>query len=266
MVTSAQLYRTTIVHERARPIVHGFSYRHTMWLVDLDDVPRLPRVLRPLLRFDARDHLGDPTRAIRANVDAFLADRGIAAPHRILMLANPRSFGHCFNPLTVYWCYSRGDAGSVPERRAGSVPERQPPVPNGAVADFLGAIVAEVHNTYGERHCYLLRPDDEGRAETGKELYVSPFFPVDGRYEMRFTEPGDRLDLRITLRRGARAVFRASLVAREPVAVRSVVAAALRHPLPSWWVTARIRIQGVLLWLRRVPLVPRPPHVRQEGV
>ena len=54
-------------------------------------------------------------------------------------------------------------------------------------------VVAEVHNTYGERHCYLLRPDDAGRAEAAKEFYVSPFFAVDGSYEMRLPEPGERL-------------------------------------------------------------------------
>ena len=51
-------------------------------------------------------------------------------------------------------------------------------------------MVAEVHNTYGQRHCYLLRTDPRGRAETAKEFYVSPFFPVDGRYRMSLPEPG----------------------------------------------------------------------------
>ena len=67
----------------------------------------------------------------------------------------------------------------------------------------LNGIVAEVHNTYGERHCYFVRPDERGHTQVDKAFYVSPFFDVDGRYDMRIGEPGDHLDLAITLRRGA---------------------------------------------------------------
>ena len=233
------IYRTTITHSRTERVHHAFAYRHPMWLVDLDALPTLPRGLRFLLAFDARDHLGAATRSIRDNVDAFLADHGVARPSRVLMLANPRSFGHGFNPLTVYWPYD--EHGS------------------------LHGLIAEVHNTYGGRHCYFLHPDVNGYAATEKELYVSPFFPVDGRYEMQFTEPREKLELDIVLRRDDRSVFRASLVAGAPRRVRSVIAAALRHPVPSWWVTTRIRIQGLRLWLRRVPVVPRPAASPNAG-
>jgi DUF1365 family protein len=226
------VYPTTIRHSRTATVRHEFAYRHPMWLVDLDAVPTLPRPLRFLLAFDARDHLGDPTRTLRANVDAHLADQGVARPARVLMLANPRSFGHGFNPLTVYWAY--GADGS------------------------LHALLAEVHNTYGGRHCYFLRPDGQGHGATDKALYVSPFFPVDGRYEMQFTEPRENLELDIVLQRNGTSVFHASLTGGAPRPVRSALATALRHPVPSWWVTARIRVQGIRLWLRRVPVVPRP--------
>ena len=69
-----------------------------------------------------------------------------------------------FNPLSVHWCY-RADQS-------------------------LACIVAEVHNTYGGRHAYLLHPDERGRAQAGKEFYVSPFLEVSGRYRMRFSPPG----------------------------------------------------------------------------
>ena len=79
---------------------------------------------------------------------------------RVLMLATPRSVGHAFNPLSVFWCH-RPDGG-------------------------LECVVAEVHNTYGERRAYLLRPDPDGKAEHDKELHVSPFFDVTGRYQLQF--------------------------------------------------------------------------------
>lgn len=238
--TCPVVYATTIRHARAAAVHHQFAYRHPMWLLDLDAVPSLPKPLRFLLAFEARDHLGDPSRTIRANVDAHLAAQGVARPARVLMLANPRSFGHGFNPLTVYWAYDADGS--------------------------LQALLAEVHNTYGGRHCYLLRPDAcsasrhgaGGRAETDKALYVSPFFPVDGRYEMQFTEPRENLELDIVLRRDGRPAFHASLIGGAPRPVRSALVTALRHPAPSWWVSARIRVQGIRLWLRRVPVVPRP--------
>ena len=79
-----------------------------------------------------------------------------------------------FNPLTVYWCH-RADGE-------------------------LACVVAEVHNTYGERHCYLLRTDEGGRAETDKDFYVSPFLTVDGQYRMVLPVPDERLRISITLR------------------------------------------------------------------
>ncbi len=163
-VVRAARYRTRITHGRTERVGHGFAYRHPMWLVDLDAVPVLPRGLRIIGSFDARDHLGDPLSSIRKNVDAFLGlhDLDVAGGH-VLMLANAWSFGYTFNPLSVFWCYDRDGE--------------------------LVAVIAEVHNTYRERHCYLLRPDALGRAEADKAFYVSPFFAVDGRYEMTFTDP-----------------------------------------------------------------------------
>jgi hypothetical protein len=243
VVTTATLYRTNIRHTRTETVDHRFAYSHEMWLVDVDDLPAVPRWLRPLLTFDARDHLGDPDATIRANVDAYLAERGIdLAGGPVLMLANPRSLGHAFNPLTVFWC-SRPDG-------------------------VLAAIVAEVHNTHGEHHCYLLRTDRRGRARVAKEFSVSPFFGVDGTYDVRCSQPGDDLAVSITLRRGPalEPVFTATLTGRADRTVRSVTAAALRHPWSSWRVSTLIRWEGLRLWLRRVPVVPWRPHTAPEPV
>ena len=114
-------------------------------------------------------------RTIRQNLDAYLATQGVALPGgRVLMLANARVMGYVFNPLTVYWCHR----------------------PDGELA----CVVAEVHNTYHERHCYLLRPDATGRAEAAKQFYVSPFLTVAGEYRMVLPVPDRRLRLSVTLR------------------------------------------------------------------
>lgn len=236
------IYRSRVAHVRTERLRNAFTYRVYHWLIDVDAPPRLPRVLRPLARFEARDHLGDPQGTLRGNLDRYLATQGVdLAGGRVLLLTSARSLGYVFNPISVWWCHR----------------------PDGELA----CIVAEVHNTYGERHCYLLRPDDGGRCEVDKEFYVSPFFMVDGRYRMRFSAPGERVHVAITLERGGAPVFHASLVGeRHPATTAGVLRTALRHPLVTWKVMMLIRLQGIGLFLRRVPVVRRPPHAPQEGV
>jgi len=241
-VSGSAIYRGQVTHIRHRPRRHRFRYGVYMWLVDLDDPPRLPPLLRPLGSIRSRDHLGDPDRTIRENVDAFLRLHGIdLGGGRVQMLANARVLGYVFNPLTVFWCH---DAGGD-----------------------LRCVVAEVHNTYGQRHCYLLEPGERGRASAGKEFYVSPFLTVDGSYEMTVAPPGERLSVQMALRQGGERVFAASLTGRRrPVTNGSVARMLVRHPLMTARVTSLIHLQGVKLYLRGVARVPRPHHPRQEHV
>ncbi len=237
---SGHLYEVEIAHVRSEPVRHDVRHRSYQWFVDLGDLPRLPLGLRSLARFDARDHFGDPRRSIRANVDAYLAAHGIdLRGGSVTMLANPRSLGYVFNPLSLFWCHdSSGD---------------------------LLCVVAEVRNTYGGRHCYLLHTDESGRAETEKVFYVSPFYPVDGYYRMSVPEPGERLNLNITLHRPNQRPFTASVRgARRPATLRTVLATALRRPLETRVVRALITKHGVALWRKGLPVVPRP--VEQENV
>jgi DUF1365 family protein len=236
------IVHTSIRHVRTEPLHNEFEYRSYSWLVDVDDLPELPKALRPLAKFDAGDHLGDSTRSIRANVETFLATNGLEfAGGRILMLANARVFGHVFNPLSVFWCLN--DDGSQ------------------------RCVVAEVHNTYGERHCYLLETDERGAVRTSKEFYVSPFNDLDGEYRMRLPLPDTALALSIVLARDGKAPFVATVSGRcVPATTREIVRSALAIPLAPLRVAAQIRFQGIRLWARRLPIVPRPQHHPQEAV
>ena len=234
------LYECELGHVRSAPVRHAFTYRTYLWLVDLDRLPRLPRWLRLLARIDARDHLGDPQASLRANVDRFLAEHGVDLDGgRVWMLTHARVFGYVFNPLTLYWC--RDGAGRP------------------------AAVIAEVHNTYGDRHRYLLRPDGRDLAEVDKAFYVSPFFPVDGRYRMHLPEPDERLDVRISLHRHGARPFVATLRGRRrPATTSNVLRAALRHPWVTALTTARIRRHGVQLYLRGLPVQPRTASEYEE--
>jgi predicted NAD/FAD-binding protein/DUF1365 family protein len=222
------IYETTIRHTRRTPWERSFTHRSHLWLVDLDDLPDHG----VLGRFESRDHVGDPARPIRENVERLLADHGIAVGGRILMAANARSFGYCFNPITVFWCFD----------------------PRGGLA----ATVVEVHNTYGDRHAYVVRPDAQGRATIPKAMYVSPFHGTDGVYDLAVPVPGDRLDVVVTLRTEDGARFTASLSGRRAeVSAWRAAPAALRG-------SALIRAHGVVLWARRLPIHRRPTRL-EEG-
>ncbi|MGZ5399512.1 MAG: DUF1365 family protein [Nocardioides sp.] len=233
-----RIYATTIAHTRRVPFRRTFTHHSHTWLVDLDALPEPGRLGWVRGSFEARDHLGEPDRSIRENVEAFLADHDVALDGgSIVMAAMPRAFGYAFNPISVYWC--DGPAG---DQRA---------------------VVVEVHNTYGDRHAYLVHPDAQGRARTDKQMYVSPFHGTDGHYELAVPVPGDRLDVAVTLVTDEpdqhQVRFSATLRGRAtdtspwraaPAALRSAVL---------------IRAHGVRLWLRRLPIRSRPTH-HQEGV
>ena len=230
-VETPALYRTTISHTRREPFERSFTHRSHTWLVDVDELPDHRPLAFARGTFEARDHLGSPDRTLRQNLEAFLATEGVTLDPagRILLATQPRAFGYCFNPISVWWCL-----------------------------DHLGrleATVVEVHNTYGDRHAYLVDPDEQGRASTDKAMYVSPFHGTDGHYELAVPLPGDRMHVAVTLHaEGTR--FSASLAGHrtDRGTVRSTTAAVRGSAL--------IRMHGIWLWLRRLPIRPRPTHAQ----
>lgn len=220
------LYSARLTHVRHRIVVRRFTHRVRLWLVDLDHLPQ-----SNILSFRAADHLGSPNRSIRLNLTAWLDSFGIPEPARVLMLAAPRSFGYVFNPLTVYWCFA-GDGTPL-------------------------CVVAEVHNTYGQRHCYLLRPDERWRAAVDKAFYVSPFFEVAGHYRMRLPLPDERLALTVTLHQDGAPAFTATLVGRRRGPATRALLLGYAFSLLPHRVRFLIQRHGVALWLRGLRVVPR---------
>lgn len=226
-----------VSHVREVPLRHAFRHRSYQWLIDIDDLPRLPFWLRPLAGFRAEDHLeaGSSGGGVRGDLGAFLAGRGVdlAPTDRVLMLANARVLGHVFDPLTVFWVQS--DDG------------------------VLRAVVFEVHNTYGGRHAYLLDVDRRGHARTGKAFYVSPFNDMAGTYEIGLQVDPEHVSVTVGLDRDGTRVLTANTHGTpEPATLRALLRVSLTHLLMPYRVSALIRVHGIWLWLRRLPLVPRP--------
>ncbi|HVU71798.1 MAG TPA: DUF1365 domain-containing protein [Mycobacteriales bacterium] len=231
----------TIRHRRTEAMRYGFQHSVYQWLVDLDALPALPAWLRAFARFRSADHIGLPQRTIKDNVLDVARAEGVdlGDDARIVMLTNARVLGYVFNPLTVFWCYDR--------------------------AARLVCVVAEVHNTYGQRHAYVL-PAGPGPSQVRKQLYVSPFFDTAGRYDLSFELTSGRVRSTVVLYRDDAPALTATFVGRPvPAGLGAVVRALLRHPLMPHRVALLIRAHGIRLWLRRLPVHPRPSHAPSIG-
>ncbi len=255
------LVRARVVHRRTRPVDYAFEHRTTSWLVDAREPnAAFPRWLAPLARIRAEDHLGSAGSDLMAKVHRLLAEQDLQwSAHLVQVLTNARSWGYVFDPLTTWFCFD--------------------------AAGRLEGILAEVHNTYGERHVYPLvaaDPDTDPRPPGGpgggpsatrlrqgtlKEFYVSPFFAVEGRYDIRARLSDHDVAVSITLTQDGQKVFTGTVHGDLVPATRRVVLAALaRRPLASQRVAALIRWHGIRLWLRRLPVIPRRPHRATRGM
>ncbi len=216
------LYEVSVRHIRRAPVANSFRYGSYMWLFDLDLPPRLPWPLGHVAGYRAEDHLDVRAELARAGLDVA----------RILVLSNVRVLGYVFNPITVYWCYD--GQGS------------------------LIAHVAEVHNTYGDRHAYVLPADGSPEAVVSKEMYVSPFYPVDGSYRIRISEPAGTVSVSVVLERPGDHPFRAGLTGRRrPATAGCLMRALIRYPAAPLRGRALIQLQGLRLWRRGLEVQPR---------
>ena len=231
-----------LAHSRRGPIVQSFRHGVFQWLIDLDDVPALGRGWSLLGRFDVADHLSGRGADLKTQVSEYLAANGIELPEgRIVLLANARTFGYVFDPLSVYWCF--------------------------AADGTLRCTIPEVHNTYGERHAYLLERDPVSPLIVDKEFYVSPFNDVSGRYRMRIELRSDRVLVSIRLEREEVAAFTAGFDGKPgPFSKRRLLVLWMRMPFMSQRVALLIRFHAIRLRLRRLPVQPRPEHRTQEGL
>ena len=244
MTAAPSVVRARVSHRRTRPFTYAFEHRTTMWLVDVTQAESaFPRWLRALASIRPEDHFAaDDTRPLARKVRGYLDAHELPwTASRVLVLANARSLGYVFDPLSTYFCFD-GDGR-------------------------LEGVLAEVHNTYGERHCYPLDVAGVRTATVDKEFYVSPFFAVEGCYDIRTRITGSKVAVGISLTQGDTTVFTAAVHGGlEPATRRRVVRAVLRDPIPSQRVSALIRWHGVRLWLRRLPVIPRRPHPAPKGM
>jgi DUF1365 family protein len=229
------LYTGTVMHRRTTGPAHHFRYPVYMLLLDLDQLDALDRH-RPVSFFD-RDHLGAPSLSVRANLERLFEQHGMEPPGgRVLLLTHCRVFGYVFNPVSFYYCYEP--------------------------AGTLQAVVAEVSNTFGERHPYLLTADGPRRVWKEKKVFhVSPFFPLEGSYRWEVPEPAERLRIRVDLLRSGGHWLRARLsLQRRPLTDGALFRALLRYPVMTLQVISAIHWEALRLFFKGAPFWTKPPY------
>ena len=237
------LYDGVVTHQRLSPRRHRLRYRLFQLLIDLDEAPALDRRLRlfgynrfALFSLYDRDHLAGEDWALRGQLTAMLRQAGIdfgGGPIRLLCL--PRVLGYVFNPLSLFYCHRPGGE--------------------------LAAVVLEVNNTFGERHCYVVeaRGGDVVR-RCAKTFFVSPFLGLDMSYDFRLPIPGDRAATAILARGpdGAPVLAAAFSGERRALGDRELGRAFFAHPLLTLKVILAIHWQALRLLAKGVRLHPKP--------
>jgi DUF1365 family protein len=244
---NSALYYGTIRHRRFAERKREFRHGIAMAYVDLDELDELARLARWLpIGFERDDYFGDGDLAmgrdggsIAAAVRRRIAADGEPAPEGpIRVLTQLRSFGHCFNPVSFYYCFDRDER--------------------------LQALLAEVTNTpWGERQAYVLkRGGVRGgviRGESEKLLHVSPFFGMDQRYEWRVADPGETLAVHIENHDGRGRAFDATLaLERRKLTRGSLAAMTARYPVATLRILALIYGHAAAIRMRGVRTRPHP--------
>ena len=250
----SSMYEGVLTHVRFGPgPTHSFSYRVAMPLLDLaevDDVMGLhpawsARRAAPV-RFRREDYLGDPAAPLDGAVRDLVSERtGTRPGGPIAVLANLRTWGWLFNPVSLYFC-------------ADVVEEAGDPGP-------ISSLVAEVENTpWHDRHAYVVGPP--GRHRFAKELHVSPFLPTGLDYQLRYTAPGGRLTVGLDVLKGEQCLFTATLSMRRRPLDRAALSRLLwNYPALTHRVTAGIYAHAARLWLKGAPFFTHPARQPRKG-
>lgn len=236
---SSLILRSQVMHQRLRPSLHRFVYPVFYVRVQLDELPQLQSPMfgfnrwRPLSLY-AKDYGPRDGSNLALWLRQLLASAHIACDGPIYLQTMPRIFGFAFNPISLWYCYNQEGA--------------------------LRAVLAEVNNTFGDHHFYLLQAeagqniDGAQHLISKKMMHVSPFCEVKGHYHFRFVEKAQHSNVQIDYLDSDEVLIETAIASKkEPWTNTGLLFSLLRQPFLTLGVVWRIHWQALLLWRKRVP-------------
>ena len=250
----SQIYQAKVSHSRLRPVKHSFTYSLLCYAFDLDELESLGKenwffgYNRPsLISVHDDDYLVSGQGSLKDKLLNRLADKPyLQNIHKVFLVTSARFLQYAFNPVSFFYCYDENSE--------------------------IVAVLAEVNNTFGERHCYVLdeetRSDgDGGQAhEADKSFHVSPFNDLSGHYKFRFSDLRERFSIGVDLvAEGATKLCTALTGEGQAFTPANVLKSALKFPLNVFLTMPRIHWEAVKLYFnKKLPIFSKPLPVSRD--
>lgn len=248
MAQTLSLLKAKIFHGRLSPKIHQFNYELFYLCIPLKQLRSLPRPILSLNKFNILSfHEKDygPAHDLNGWIHSILSKHNLTSVDgEIVLITLPRVFGYAFNPVNFWFCLDQ----------------------NG----HLRAVLSQVNNTFGERHCYLSFHEDqkiiqpEDHLISKKVFHVSPFFDVTGTYEFRF-QFGDTIGVWINHFQNDKLALKTSIVGTKiPMTSKNLLRSFFQYPLETFKVIYLIHYHALLLILKGIRHRKKPPPPKTE--
>lgn len=244
---ASTLIQALVMHQRLRPVKHKFVYPVFMLKLDIDELDAsnptstlIPKGMlfgincwRPI-SIHIKDYGPRDGSDLKLWMERLLQTHDVPNVDKIELLSFPRVFGYAFNPISIWYCYDK--------------------------LSQLIAIVAEVNNTFGQHHFYLLKADDDAaiaadtQLSSTKMMHVSPFCEVKGHYQFGFAETGNKIKVNIDYYDEEGLLIQTAIIGKpQQLTTRHLMSALAKQPFLTFGVFFKIHWHALLLWLKKVP-------------
>tara|TARA_B110000014_G_scaffold262414_1_gene256329 strand:- start:596 stop:1447 length:852 start_codon:yes stop_codon:yes gene_type:complete len=242
----SKLYEGEITHARTKPVKHNFSFPIYTFVLDLDELELLDKEIRffgynrgSVFTLYDSDYLGSGEESIKEKLKNWLTKFGYEEKYStVKMITTLRVFKHTFNPVIFYYCLDS--------------------------ENNIVYHVAEVHNTFGEGHLYILKEGKKSKVGTEylvpKEFHVSPFNKVEGDYNFHFSELKKKLDVRINVSKDNENFFYARISGNvQKITKYKLIKLIMKYPIRTLLVIPKILAEAAkLYYLKNLEIIDKP--------